>query len=121
MAKKTDVLVIPKKHKRAWFEVRIDGDATTYRLPKLQHLDLDIVEKIRKITPKLGSVKTGKPKTDVRQADLLRAVGILTEVMERYAPGLAEKLDQDQMGFLFQAWSDDSKVKMGESLASPTS
>ncbi|MDR2930901.1 MAG: hypothetical protein LBV06_08385 [Propionibacteriaceae bacterium] len=113
-------LVIPKKKRaKSWFEVQIDGEGQVYKLPPLEHLDLDIIDQMRTLAPKLGNVKTGKPKKNARQQDVLQAVGILTAVMDRYAPGLSGKLDMEQLNYLFEQWAQFSKVSVGESSASP--
>jgi len=117
-----DALVIPtKKRKKRWFPVQVEGDDKIYELPPLENVDLDIINQMRALAPRLGDMKTGKPRKNVKQQDVMQAVGILTTVMDRYAPGLAKRLDLEQLNFLFERWSEFSNVTMGESSASPTS
>ena len=116
-----DVVKIGKgRKKRPKFRFQIEGDSTVHRLPHMQHLDRDLLARLRQVALKVADPKTGKMRKKPATRDLLETIRIQRDVLERYCPGLYDQLADDQIAELMEAWKAASSVSLGESSASST-
>jgi hypothetical protein len=119
----TELPAAPKQDK--WFYFRIPEDEKTYRLPRLEYLrrhDLEFYEQLVRLVPKMfiRDKKTGdhRPRKDVKDSDLLAADLMQRRLLDHYAPGVLDRLHDEQLAYLWKAWGEASAVTSGESSAS---
>lgn len=101
------------------FEFTLPGDESTYTLPKMEFLSSSIRQRLLVVTaPLRATLAAGGTPTDAQAAEIAT---IQREMIETYCPGLYEKVTDDQLADLINAWRDASAVDLGESSASASS
>lgn len=101
----------------AEFEFQLPGDKKKYVLPLVQDLPLDIrqvmtraiviAERIRKASDKGRSYKVDDHDLQVMQEAEVA-------VLNRYCPGIVERISEKQFKALMEAWNESSQVDLGE-------
>lgn len=98
---------------------KIPGSKKTWSLPLLKYTPIGYRSKLAELAAPIAKAKEAG-EDPPREA--LAALGNLQlEMLERYAPGLTDELDDDQLGELLGRWTQRSGISVGESPASATS
>lgn len=105
--------------KQNQFEFKVPGERKTWSLPLLKFLPIGLRGKLADAARPIAAAQEAKREPD--EADLEKLGGLQLELLNRYAPGLVDLLDNDQLGALLVGWQEASGVTVGESAALPDS
>lgn len=106
------------KPRTARFRFQLEGTDTVWELPMMQNLPKDLLMRLRTVALKLADRKTGKVKANPRPEDVVEAIEVQQQLMERYCPGLYEQMSDEEIAHLMGAWQEASDIRLGESSAS---
>jgi hypothetical protein len=105
--------------KQNQFEFQIPGEKKTRSLPFLQFTPVGLRDKLARLAAPIQAAKeAGK---DPATSDLQRFGEFQLEMLERYSPGVADVMDNEQLADLLVHWQEASRVSVGESRALPGS
>lgn len=94
------------------FEFTLPGDKTIYRLPLVQHINADLLNRLVENESIRGDA-------DKKEEHGLTMLQLQRELFEEYLPeGFMRKVSTAQAGAIFNAWSGASTVSAGESSSS---
>ena len=101
------------------FEFQVPGEKKARSLPLLKFTPIGYRDKLAKLARPIQEAQEAGKDPD---QEALRELGELQlEMLERYSPGLADVMDDEQMGALLRAWQEASRISVGESPASAAS
>jgi hypothetical protein len=101
------------------FEFQVPGEKKPRSLPLMQFTPIGYRSRLEKLArPIKAAQEAGK---DPETADLQALGALQLEMLEGYSPGLADVMDDEQMGALLKAWQEASRISVGESRASAAS
>lgn len=105
--------------KQNQFEFKVPGERKARALPALKYLPIGMRNKLAAAAGPIQAAKdAGK---DPAREDLARLGALQLELLEKYAPGITDVLDEEQLAALLTAWQEASGITVGESRASATS
>lgn len=106
------------KQNRFEFDVPVEGKAKPKRfsMPKMQYLPADITSRMTQSGAAIAAAQAeGK---EPSEADMVAFSELQRELFERFAPGLYQLVEMEQLGAIQEAWQEASGVSLGESLPS---
>lgn len=106
--------------KQNLFEFTIPGSKKVYSLPLMQYISADFSERLTALASTVKTAEQNGDKSAVPQA-MAASASLQREIIEHYCPGLYERLSNDQIGALTDAWRQESSVGLGESSPSAKS
>ena len=102
--------------KQNQFPFKVPGESRQRVLPKMQYMPVGFRTKMAEAAgPVVRAKEAGK---DPARADLEKLGTLQMELLEKYAPGVTDALDSDQLSALLVAWQEASNISVGESPAS---
>lgn len=87
-----------KKDKIETFDFKVEGDRTTYKIPLLQHLPMDMA---------LAA-------SDLAEKDEAEVMYYIKGIFDKYAEGVVGNLTGNEFGGLVQAYFEACGVELGE-------
>ncbi|PHP52595.1 hypothetical protein [Actinomyces ruminis] len=106
--------------KQNLFEFTIPGSKKVYSLPLMQYISADFSERLAVLASRVKSAEQHEDK-DAMPLAMAESTSLQREIVEHYCPGLYERLSNDQIGALMDAWRQESSVGLGESSPSAKS
>lgn len=98
------------------FEFKVPGEKKTRSLPLLKFTPIGYRDKLAKLAEPIRAAQELGQDPAVED---LRALGTLQlDMLERYSPGLADVMDDDQLAAVLKAWQEVSRISVGELPAS---
>lgn len=105
--------------KQNQFEFQVPGERKKRSLPLLKYVPIGLKSKMAEAAKPIQEAKDAG--RELSREDLGRLGALQIQLLEKYAPGITDVLDEEQLGALVVAWQEASGVTVGESVASPTS
>ena len=94
------------------FRFKLPGEKKIYEVPNLNRLPVGV---------RMGLSEAAKPlaeahrrKREPRPEDVAAAAEAQVKLLDRYCPGILDKIDEVQAGELMKAWADHSGISAGE-------
>ena len=94
------------------FRFKLPGDKKIYEVPNLNRLPIGVRMGLSEVAKPLAEAQ--KRKREPRQEDVAAAAEAQVKLLERYCPGILDKIDEVQAGELMKAWADHSGISAGE-------
>lgn len=94
------------------FRFRLPGEKKIYEVPNLNRLPIGVRMSISEAAKPLA--KAHRRKREPRPEDVTAAAEAQVKLLERYCPGILDKIDETQAGELMKAWADHSGISSGE-------
>lgn len=102
--------------KQNQFQFKVPGDRKTWSIPLMQHIPIGWRERFAAAAE---PIRTATMAGDQVKPEHLMELGeVQVELLNKYAPGVLDVLDSEQLAALLKAWEAASKISMGESSAS---
>lgn len=99
--------------KQNQFEFKLPGSKKVYSIPKMQYISSDLRERMQRCGSHLKSVIDSGGEPD---PEAMAEMGtIQRELFETYVPDLYEKVSDDQIEAIQEAWQKASEITLGES------
>lgn len=102
--------------KQNQFEFKVPGEKKIRSLPYLQFTPVGFRDKLAKLAGPIQAARDAG--RDPATADLQKFGEFQLEMLERYSPGVADVMDNEQLADLLMKWQEASRVSVGESPAS---
>lgn len=98
--------------KQNLFEFKVPGERKTRSLPLLKFVPVGYRDRLQRLAePIQAAQKAGK---DPDRADLAAFGSFQIDLLERFAPGITDLMDDEQLAALLKAWTEASGVSVGE-------
>lgn len=94
------------------FRFKLPGEKKIYEVPNLNRLPIGVRMGLAEAAKPLAEAQ--KRKREPRQEDVAAAAEAQVKLLDRYCPGILDKIDETQAGELMQAWADHSGISAGE-------
>lgn len=105
--------------KQNQFEFKVPGEKKTRALPLLKFVPVGYRDRLQKLAEPIREAQAAgaTPSNEV-----LAAFGSFQiDLLEKYAPGITDLMDDEQLAALLKAWTEASGISVGESPALPGS
>ncbi|WAB09124.1 tail assembly chaperone [Arthrobacter phage Eesa] len=99
--------------------IKVPGERKQWNLPLLKFIPVGMRAKLAEAAKPIQAARDAG--RDPSREDLGRLGELQLELLHKYAPGLADVLDDEQLGAVLVAWQEASNITVGESVASPDS
>lgn len=94
------------------FRFKLPGEKRIYEVPNLNRLPIGVRMGLSEAAKPLAEAQ--KRNRDPRPEDVTAAAEAQVKLLDRYCPGILDKIDETQAGELMQAWADHSGISAGE-------
>lgn len=97
---------------REKFRFKLPGEKKIYEVPNLNRLPIGVRMGLSEAAKPLAEAQ--KRKREPRPEDITAAAEAQVKLLERYCPGILDKIDETQAGELMKAWAEHSGISAGE-------
>nr|DAQ26948.1 MAG TPA: hypothetical protein [Caudoviricetes sp.] len=94
------------------FRFKLPGEKKVYEVPNLNRLPIGVRMGLSEAARPLAEAQ--KRKREPRPEDVVAAAEAQMKLLDRYCPGILDKIDETQAGELMKAWADHSGISAGE-------
>lgn len=94
------------------FRFKLPGEKKIYEVPNLNRLPVGVRMGLSEAAKPLAEAQ--KRKREPRPEDVAAAAEAQVKLLDRYCPGILDKIDEVQAGELMKAWADHSGISAGE-------
>lgn len=94
------------------FRFKLPGEKKVYEVPNLNRLPIGVRMGLSEAAKPLAEAQ--RRKRDPRPEDVTAAAEAQVKLLDRYCPGILDKIDENQAGELMKAWADHSGITAGE-------
>lgn len=94
------------------FRFKLPGEKKIYEVPNLNRLPVGVRMGLSEAAKPLAEAQ--KRKREPRPEDVAAAAEAQVKLLDRYCPGILDKIDETQAGELMRAWADHSGISAGE-------
>mgnify|MGYP000943295865 CR=1 FL=1 len=94
------------------FRFKLPGEKTIYGVPNLNRLPIGVRMGLAEAAKPLAEAQ--KLKREPKPEDVAAAAEAQMKLLDRYCPGILDKIDETQAGELMKAWADHSGISAGE-------
>lgn len=94
------------------FRFKLPGENKIYEVPNLNRLPIGVRMGLSEAAKPLAEAQ--KRKREPKPEDVASAAEAQVKLLDRYCPGILDKIDEVQAGELMKAWADHSGISAGE-------
>lgn len=94
------------------FRFKLPGEKKIYEVPNLNRLPIGVRMGLSEAAKPLAEAQ--KRKREPRPEDVAAAAEAQVRLLDRYCPGILDRIDESQAGELMKAWADHSGISAGE-------
>lgn len=94
------------------FRFKLPGEKKIYEVPNLNRLPVGVRMGLSEAAKPLAEAQ--KRKREPKPEDVASAAEAQVKLLDRYCPGILDKIDEVQAGELMKAWADHSGISAGE-------
>lgn len=94
------------------FRFKLPGEKKIYEVPNLNRLPVGVRMSLSEAARPLAEAQ--KRKREPKPEDVAAAAEAQVKLLDRYCPGILDKIDEVQAGELMKAWADHSGISAGE-------
>lgn len=94
------------------FRFKLPGGKKIYEVPNLNRLPIGVRMGLSEAAKPLAKAQRRKRKP--RPEDVSAAAEAQVKLLDRYCPGILNKIDEAQAGELMRAWAEHSGITVGE-------
>ena len=94
------------------FRFKLPGEKKIYEVPNLNRLPIGVRMGLSEAAKPLAEAQ--RRKREPRPEDVAAAAEAQMKLLDRYCPGILDKIDETQAGELMKAWADHSGISAGE-------
>lgn len=94
------------------FRFKLPGEKKIYEVPNLNRLPVGVRMGLSEAAKPLAEAQ--KRKREPRPEDVAAAAEAQVKLLDRYCPGILDKIDEAQAGELMKAWAEHSGISAGE-------
>lgn len=94
------------------FRFKLPGEKKIYEVPNLNRLPVGVRMGLSEAAKPLAEAQ--KRKREPRPEDVAAAAEAQVKLLDRYCPGILDKIDESQAGELMKAWAEHSGISAGE-------
>jgi len=94
------------------FRFKLPGEKKIYEVPNLNRLPVGVRMGLSEAAKPLAEAQ--KRKREPKPEDVASAAEAQVKLLDRYCPGILDKIDEIQAGELMKAWADHSGISAGE-------
>lgn len=94
------------------FRFKLPGEKKVYEVPNLNRLPIGVRMGLSEAARPLAEAQ--KRMREPRPEDVVAAAEAQMKLLDRYCPGILDKIDETQAGELMKAWADHSGISAGE-------
>lgn len=94
------------------FRFKLPGEKKIHEVPNLNRLPIGVRMGLAEAAKPLAEAQ--KRKREPRPEDVAAAAEAQMRLLDRYCPGILDKIDETQAGELMKAWADHSGIAAGE-------
>lgn len=99
--------------KQNQFEFKVPGERKTRTLPLLKFVPVGYRDRLQRLAE---PIREAQAAGETPSNEVLAAFGSFQiDLLEKYAPGLTDLMDDEQLAALLKAWTQASGVSVGES------
>lgn len=94
------------------FRFKLPGEKRIYEVPNLNRLPIGVRRGLSEAAKPLAEAQ--KRGREPKAEDVTAAAEAQVNLLDRYCPGVLDKIDETQAGELMKAWADHSGISAGE-------
>lgn len=98
--------------KQNQFEFKVPGERKTRALPLLKFVPVGYRDRLQRLAE---PIREAQAAGETPSNEVLAAFGSFQiDLLEKYAPGITDLMDDEQLAALLKAWTEASGVSVGE-------